>query len=97
MMFWWSEDEESFLRSESCGMQSKALEKSMATAVVLAGGLSSLNPSAIAADSGRSAVVVECLDLKPCWEGWVGREDFRKGRRSRSRTLAVGERSEIGR
>ena len=45
MMFWWSEDEESFLRSESCGMQSKALEKSMATAVVLAGGLSSLNPS----------------------------------------------------
>jgi len=51
MMFWWSEDEESFLRSESCGMQSKALEKSMATAVVLAGGLSLLNPSAIAADS----------------------------------------------
>ena len=77
MMFWWSEDEESFLRSESCGMQSKALEKSMATAVVIAGGLSSLNPSAIAADSRRSDVVVECLDLKPCWEGWVGREDFK--------------------
>ena len=47
-------------------MQSKALEKSMATAVVLAGGLFSLNPSAIAVASGRSAEVVECEDLKPC-------------------------------
>lgn len=77
-------------------MQSKALEKSIATAVVLAGGLRELNPSAIAADSGRSAVVVEWWDLKPCWEGEVGSVDFRKGRRSRSRTLAVGERREMG-
>ena len=78
-------------------MQSKALEKSMATAVVLAGGLFSLNPSAIAVASGRSAEVVECGDLKPCCVGCVGRADLRRGNRSRSRTLAAGERREIGR
>ena len=57
----------------------------------------SLNPSAIAVASGRSAEVVECEDLKPCCVGCVGRADLRRGNRSRSRTLAAGERREIGR
>ena len=60
-------------------MQSKALEKSMATAVVLAGGLS-LNSSAIAVASGRSAEVVEWEDLKPCCVECVGRADLRHGK-----------------
>ena len=45
-------------------MQWRALEKSMATAGVLAGGLFSLNPSAIAVTSGRSVEVVEWEGLK---------------------------------
>ena len=47
-------------------MESKALEKSMATATVLAGGGLALNPSAISVARGRRAVVVEWEDLKPC-------------------------------
>jgi len=78
-------------------MQSKALEKSMATAVVLAGGARRLNPSAMALVRGRRAEVVECEDLKPCWVGWVRREEEREGRRRRSRTLAAGQMMEMGR
>ena len=97
MMLGWREEEESLERRESRGMQSKALEKSMATAVVLAGGLELLKPSAIAVERGSSAEVVECEDLKPCWVEWVGRDCLRKGRIRRSRTLAAGDRREIGR
>ena len=60
-------------------------------------GLFSLNPSDIAVASGRSAEVVECEDLKLCCVVCVGRADLRRGNRSRSRTLAAGERREIGR
>ena len=78
-------------------MQSKALEKSIATAVVLAGGVDLLKTSAIAADSGRRAEVVEWEGLKPCCVGWVGRDSTRKGRRSLSRTFTGEQRRETGR
>ena len=55
-LFW-----EILARSWSWGMESKALEKSIATAVVLAGGVDLLKPSAMAADSSRRAEVVEVV------------------------------------
>ena len=45
---------------------SKACEKSIATSVVLCGGLFLLKPLMIGSIIECSAVVVECLGLKPC-------------------------------
>ena len=60
------------------------------------GGLGWLNPEAIFWVSGRSAVVVEWSLRKPCWVGEIGKL-FSSGSRRRSRTLAAGQSSEIGR
>ena len=55
----------------------KALEKSIAMAVVLAG---SIETPVMGADSGMRAEVVECEGLKSCCVGWVGRDSTKEGR-----------------
>ena len=47
-------------------MVSKACEKSIATSAVRRGGLFWLKPVRMGSIMECSAVVVECLDLKPC-------------------------------
>ena len=64
-------------------------------AAVRDGGFGSLNPCATVVESGSRAVVVECMDLKPCWVGLAGRTD-RVGRISFSRILLAGQRREMG-
>lgn len=46
---------------------SKALDMSRATDTVLSGGCGLLKPCVIMLFMACSAVVVECLALKPCW------------------------------
>ena len=76
---------------------SKAFDRSSDIATVRCGGLGWLKPVAIWWVKGRRAVVVDLFFLKPCWASERGRWNSRKGRRSRSRTLAAGQRSEMGR
>ena len=52
---------------------SKACEKSIAMRTVLWGGLFWLKPFMMGSMIEWSAVVVECLDLKPCWCEHIGR------------------------
>ena len=52
---------------------SKAWEKSIAISVVLWGGLFLLNPFMMGSIIEWRAVVMECLDLKPCWCEHCGR------------------------
>ena len=69
----------------------------MATAAVREAGLFWLKPTAMEVVRGRRAVVVECLALKPCWEGFTGKEEVRAGSRSLSKILEAGHNREIGR
>ena len=55
-----------------------------------------MKPQATFCVSGSKAVVVEWFGRKPCCGAEIGRE-LSSGRRSRSRTLAVGQRREMGR
>ena len=75
---------------------SNALDRSIDAATVRKGGLGWLKPVAILLTIGRRAVVVERLDLKPCWVSDKGRV-LSWGRSSLSSTLAAGQRSEMGR
>ena len=52
---------------------SKALERSRDIMAVRRGGLGWLKPVAMRLVRGRSAVVVECCCLKPCWKSDGGR------------------------
>jgi hypothetical protein len=52
---------------------SKALLMSRVTAIVLSGGFLWLNPVAITEFIAWSAEFVECLGLKPCCVGMLGR------------------------
>ena len=54
-----------------------------------------MKPQTIFCVRGRRAVVVEWFSRKPCWVGARGR-DLISGSNSRSRTLAAGQRREIG-
>ena len=67
-MLWGRKDWENLWRSLLCGIQSKALEKSMATVVVRAGGGRLwLKPSAMVEAKRRRAEVVKWNGLNPCW------------------------------
>ena len=77
-----------------CGIQLKALEKS--TATVVGGGRALVEPSAMMEAKGRRAEVVEWNGLNPYWVELVGRDSDRYGRITRSRTLAAGQRREMG-
>ena len=66
MILLWRGEFEILVRSKLWGIQSKALEKSMAAARVLAGGSCLLKPMAILVESFRREEVVECMGLKPC-------------------------------
>mgnify|MGYP006897131934 CR=1 FL=1 len=66
-------------------------------AIVLLGGFLSLNPDTILAASGSRAETVECLSLNPCCEGRFLSASMMDGRIRRSRILAAGHNSEIGR
>ena len=80
-----------------CGIQLKALEKSTATVVVrVGGGRALVEPSAMMEAKGRRAEVVEWNGLNPYWVELVGRDSDRYGRITRSRTLAAGQRREMG-
>ena len=76
---------------------SNALEKSTAMAIVLLGGLHWLKPESTLAEMGSRADVVECLGLKPCWEGSVPSASTMDGRRSRSNIFTAWQSSEMGR
>ena len=75
---------------------SNALDRSIDTATVRRGGHRSLKPVTTWCVRGRRAVVVDRVGRKPCCVGERGRE-WSSGSRRRSRTLAAGQRSEIGR
>ena len=47
--------------------EAKALEKSIVRAAVREAGFLWMNPVATMVDSGKRAVVVECIGRKPCW------------------------------
>ena len=66
-------------------------------AIVLLGGFLSLNPDTVLAASGIRAETVECLGLKPCWEGRVLSASTMDGRIRLSKILAAGHNREIGR
>ena len=76
---------------------SNALDMSTAMAAVRRGGFWLLKPWATFVVSGRSAVVVEWRDLKPCCVGMSGIVFVMSGRISLSRILLAGQSREIGR
>lgn len=75
---------------------SKALLMSRVTRTVRDGGCFWLKPSLMVLMMLCSAVLVECLGLKPCWCGFGGMLSVMWWRMVFSRTLAIGVRSEIG-
>ena len=48
-------------------------------------------------DKGRREKVVEWNGLNLCWVEWIRRDSDRYGRITRSRTLAAGQKREMGR
>jgi len=75
---------------------SKALLRSSETTIVRLGGFVWLKPVEIWLASWCSAVVVECIVLKPCWCSIFGIFGVMCGNRAFSRVLAIGESSDIG-
>ena len=76
---------------------SNTTDKSTGTQTVRSRGFLSWNPIAMSVVNCSRAEVVECSGLKPCWSG-AGRTYLLIVGNSRdSRTLAAGQRSEIGR
>ena len=59
------------LDEEAVGSSVECLEMSTVMAMVLLGGLCWLKPETTLAEMGSRAEAVECLGLKPCWEGRV--------------------------
>ena len=76
---------------------SNATDKSTAMQNVRSRGFLWLNPIAMSVVNCNRAEVVECSCLNPCWSGAGRRYLFMVGRISVSRTVAAGQRSEIGR
>ena len=75
---------------------SNAFDRSIDTATVRRGGLGSLKPAMTWWARGSRAVEVDRVWRKPCCVDESGRE-FSSGSMSRSRTLAAGQRREMGR
>ena len=65
-------------------------------AIVLLGGCCWFKPETTLAGKGSRDKAVECLGLKPCWEGHVPSASTMVGRRCRSNIFIAGQTSEMG-
>ena len=79
------------LDEEAVGSSVECLEMSNVMAMVLLGGLCWLKPETTLAEMGSRAEAVECLGLKPCWEGIVPSSSTMDRRRSRFSIFTAGQ------
>ena len=72
------------------------LREDPAIAIILLGGLRWLKPEVTLAVMGSMAKAVECLCLKPCFEGRVPSASMMDGRGSHSNIFTARQSSEMG-